>query len=56
MAASTISLKTRKAPKKPKITASKSAFDNYEKKKREVDAHNKKAAAEKARRKKILAK
>jgi hypothetical protein len=56
MAASTISLKKRKAPKKPKITASKSTFDNYEKKKREVDAHNKKAESERARRKKILQK
>lgn len=56
MAASTISLKKRKAPKKPKLTASKASFDSYEKRKREVDAHNKKAEAEKNRRKKILSK
>lgn len=55
MAAQSISLKLKKVPKKPKLTASKPVFDRYEKKKKEVDAHNKRVEGEKKRRKAILA-
>lgn len=50
------SLRKMKTPRKPKLKAAKSAFDNYEKRKREVDAHNKRVDAEINRRKKILSK
>jgi hypothetical protein len=56
MASLTVSMAKKKAPKKPKLTASKAAWDNYEKKKKAYDDHNKKKDAEKARRMKIAQK
>lgn len=53
---SSVSVKKKKLPKAPKFTASKPVWDAYEKKKKEVDAHNKRAESEMARRKKIKAK
>jgi hypothetical protein len=49
------SLRKKKQPKRPKMNASKSAWDNYEKKKKAVDAHNKAVETEKSRRQKIAA-
>lgn len=53
MASANISMRKKKSPKAPKMTASKSTWDRYEMKKKEVDAHNKKVESEKARRQRI---
>lgn len=56
MASSSVSMAKKKAPKKPKLTASKAAWDNYEKKKKAYDQHTKSRSSELARRKKVAAK
>lgn len=56
MATVAISVRKKKSPKKPNMKAPKSSWDRYEKKKKEVDAHNKRAEAELARRKRIASK
>lgn len=56
MKSSTVSMAKLKAPKKPKLTASKAAWDNYEKRKKAFDDHNKKRSQELERRKKISGK
>lgn len=48
------SLKKRKAPKKPKLSASRKTIEAYAKKSKEVEAHNKSVDAEVASRKKLL--
>jgi hypothetical protein len=49
------SLRKKKLPKRPKMNASKAAWDNYDKRKKEVEAYNKSIEAEKSRRQKIAA-
>jgi hypothetical protein len=48
------SIRKKKLPKAPKLTTgSKKSWDTFDKKKKEVEAHNKKIEAEKSRREKI---
>jgi hypothetical protein len=50
------SLRKKKAPKRPKMNASKASWDAYEKKANAVKAYNKAVDTEKARRQRISAK
>jgi len=53
MKSSPVSMATLKKPKKPKLDASKTAWDSYEKRIKAYDDHKKKKKAELERRKKI---
>ena len=50
------SLKKKKLPKAPKMNASKSAWDNYAKRKKEVEAYNRGIETERKRREKLKTK
>lgn len=48
------SLRKKKLPKAPKLTTgSKKSWDNFDKKKKEAEAYNKRVESEKSRREKI---